>query len=125
MINVTERTPNNWVYSEWQVSDGFRLAFDTEKKWTGVVNEDGTFFPVLRLNGWRARTLAEMLTGKYDANKLTLGSMWAVWSESLQALPDFDSTQQAIANSFKGEVAIEVVTIDPGYGPHIKIVGGK
>jgi hypothetical protein len=77
--------------------------------------------PVIPLNGWRGRNLAELVFGERNDGHWALGVSKLVRVKDLLELPDWDGANERHLKEFSGVVAIEVVIVDPGYGVYIHI----
>jgi len=74
------------------------------------------------INGWRSRTLAQYYFSDYHAEDKFFDDMkFIVPAKIIQLLPDFDGTNQAYANSFKGELLCTIEDMDGDYGFHISL----
>ncbi len=102
------------------VAKGFTRIWTNER--VGVEDQQGNFFPTVPLNGWRARNLAEQVLGKRSEGEWYIDRAMVVDAEILKKLPGFDSKNQAIVDSFEGQVMIHVVIDEPSYGKHIRII---
>lgn len=77
--------------------------------------------PVLPLDGWRGRNLAEVVFGSRDAGLWELGTIKLVKAKDLQALSGWDGCNTDYLANFNGIVIMEVVAVDHSYARFIRI----